>query len=81
MAFIHSISGLHGYKNDVNVFDTVHLRNVKDGQLQIHIPEEYVNYFPPDPSELSIKRIHSRHRRFVAPGALWQIRVCSNSRN
>ena len=65
-----------------DIFDAIHLRHVsEDNHLHIHVPEKYGDCFPPEPTKLRVRRVHSRHRRFIAPGASWQIRVYSNSRN
>ena len=39
------------------------------------LPEEMQNLLPPEPFTVPVKRIHSRHRRFLAPGASWQLKV------
>ena len=39
------------------------------------LPEEMQNMLPPEPFTVPVKRIHSRHRRFLAPGASWQLKV------
>jgi len=39
------------------------------------LPEEMKGMLPPEPFTVPVKRIHSRHRRFLAPGAAWQIKV------
>ena len=42
------------------------------------LPEEIQNMLPPEPFTVPVKRIHSRHRRFLAPGASWQLKVSWN---
>ena len=66
--------------DDIDIYDLIHVNHIKDNHIHIHVPGEYEDCFPPEPTSMPIKRIHSRHRRFIAPGATWQIRVSSSSR-
>ena len=71
-----------GNETSNDIFDSIHLRHVSENNhLHIHVPEKFAECFPPEPTDIPIRRVHSRHRRFIAPGASWQIRVHSNSRN
>ena len=70
-----------GNQTSDDIFDLIHLRHISaDNHLHIHVPEKLGDCFPPEPTEVPVRRVHSRHRRFIAPGATWQIRVHSNSR-
>ena len=40
------------------------------------LPEDVKQFLPSEPRTVPVKRIHSRHRRFIAPGAAWQLKVC-----
>ena len=69
---LHNIDSQKRFKQALN--------HIKDNHIHIHVPGEYEDCFPPEPTSMPVKRIHSRHRRFIAPGATWQIRVSSSSR-
>ena len=42
------------------------------------VSEDQRKFLPDAPFTAPVKRIHSRHRRFVAPGASWGLKVCKN---
>ena len=70
-----------GNETSDDIFNLIHLRHIsEDNHLHIHVPEQFGDCFPPEPTEIPVRRVHSRHRRFIAPGASWQIRVHSISR-
>ena len=73
------INCLKEFEGDADIFDSIHIRNIENNHLHVHVPKKYGDCFPPEPTELPVRRIHSRHRRFIAPGAVWQFRVYSNS--
>ena len=81
IAFCYNTNFINGSEAETDCFDTIHIRKIKEKEIHIHVPEKYTDHFPSEPTEVPVKRIHSRHRRFVAPGALWQNRVCSSSRS
>ena len=51
--------------------------NVTHVRFQVgkHVSECLRGVLPPGPTRVPVKRVHSRHRRFIAPGASWQLRV------
>ena len=79
MVFIYDGNCLSGDNCAIKDNETVHVKCVNNGHIRIHIPEEFGITMPNAPQEMNVKRIHSRHRRFIAPGASWQIRVNSNN--
>ena len=70
-----------GNKTLEDIYDSIHLRQIlENNHLHVHVPEKFGDCFPPEPIDIPVRRVHSRQRRFIAPGATWQLRVHSNSR-
>ena len=76
MVFSYGGNCVSGHECAIKDAETIHVKCVTNGHVQIHVPEE-LGLFTPHlrPQEMIVKRIHSRQRRFIAPGASWQIRV------
>ena len=53
----------------------INLSHVKK-HLYPLVSEDQRKFLPDAPFTAPVKRIHSRHRRFVAPGASWGLKVC-----
>ena len=53
-----------------HTMNTIDMSEVKEA-----FPEHLKMFLPPEPTTFPVKRIHSRHRRFIAPGAAWQLKV------
>ena len=80
MVFIYDGNCLEVDNCAIKDNETLHVKCVNNGHIRIHVPDEMGITMPSTPQEVTVKRIHSRHRRFIAPGASWQIRVHSNNR-
>ena len=57
----------------------INLSHVKK-HLYPLVSEDQRKFLPDAPFTAPVKRIHSRHRRFVAPGASWGLKVCKTCR-
>ena len=55
----------------------INLSHVKK-HLYPLVSEDQRKFLPDAPFTAPVKRIHSRHRRFIAPGASWGLKVCKN---